>query len=75
MQFASPYSGGKFWQVFVWNSICTTPKKNILECKSKLVEKGWTITDRFDFEPLGMINTIRFHTKNIVAKKYYKVCN
>ena len=67
----TPYNKGKGSM----QTICTTPEKNILECKKNETEKGWKITDRFEFEPLGIINTKTFHTKNIVTKKYYEVCN
>merc|ERR1712018_359073 len=64
----TPYNKGKGSM----QTICTTPEKNILECKKNETEKGWKITDRFEFEPLGIINTKTFHTKNIVTKKYYE---
>ena len=54
-------------------TICTSPEKNVLECNSNEETKEWKITDRLEFEPLGIINTKTFHTKNIVAKKYYEV--
>ena len=54
-------------------TICTSPEKNVLECDSDEEEKEWKITDRLEFEPLGIINTKTFHTKNIVTKKYYEV--
>ena len=54
-------------------TICTSPEKNVLECNSDEEEKEWKITDRLEFEPLGIINTKTFHTKNIVTKKYYEV--
>merc|ERR1712062_55455 len=53
-------------------TICTSPEKNVLECNSDEEEKEWKITDRLEFEPLGIINTKTFHTKNIVTKKYYE---
>ena len=56
-------------------TICTSPQNNVLECNSDEEEKEWKLTDRFEFEPLGIINTKTFHTKNIVTKKYYEVSN
>ena len=54
-------------------TICSSPESNVLECNSDEETKEWKITDRLEFEPLGIINTKTFHTKNIVAKKYYEV--
>jgi len=68
VQHETPYNKGKGSM----QTICTAPEKNILECKKNETEKGWKITDRFEFGPLGIINTKTFHTKNIVTKKYYE---
>ena len=57
----------------VMHTICTIPEKNVLECNSEERTKEWKITNRLDFNALGIINTRTFHTKDIVAKKYYEV--
>jgi len=64
----TPYNKGKG----VMQTICSSPESNVLECDSDEETKEWKITDRLEFEPLGIINTKTFHTKNIVAKKYYE---
>ena len=54
-------------------TICKVPEVNVLECNSDEKNKDWKLTNKFEFDPLGIINTRTFHSKNIVAKKYYEV--
>ena len=57
----------------VMQTVCNIPEKNVLECKSEERTKDWKITNRLEFDELGIINTRTFHAKDIVAKKYYEV--
>ena len=54
-------------------TICAIPVTNVLECSQEEETKGWKITNRYEFDLLGIRNIKTFHTKDIVAKKYYEV--
>ena len=54
-------------------TVCSIPKTNVLECRQEEETKGWKITNRYEFDLLGIKNIKTFHTKDIVAKKYYEV--
>ena len=54
-------------------TVCSIPVTNVLECRQEEETKGWKITNRYEFDLLGIKNIKTFHTKDIVAKKYYEV--
>ena len=57
----------------IMKTVCTIPVTNVLECRQEEETKGWKITNRYEFDLLGIKNIKTFHTKDIVAKKYYGV--
>ena len=69
--FELEYGGGPMKGIM--HVSCSTPEKNVFECNSEERSKGWTFSDRREFSKQGMVNFRTFHTKNITAKKYYKV--
>merc|ERR1719266_305698 len=56
----------------IMKTVCTIPVTNVLECRQEEETKGWKITNRYEFDLLGIKNIKTFHTKDIVAKKYYE---
>ena len=57
----------------IMKTVCSIPVTNVLECTQEEETKGWKITNRYEFDLLGIRNIKTFHTKDIVAKKYYEV--
>ena len=57
----------------IMKTVCSIPVTNVLECRQEEETKGWKITNRYEFDLLGIRNIKTFHTKDIVAKKYYEV--
>ena len=57
----------------IMKTVCSIPVTNVLECRQEEETKGWKITNRYEFDLLGIKNIKTFHTKDIVAKKYYGV--
>ena len=55
------------------HTICGIPKENVFLCESEERQNNWNLTSKMEFSKLGMFDTKTFHTRDIVAKKYYKV--
>jgi len=56
----------------IMHTNCSLPESNKMLCVLEERERGWNLTEEFDFSKGGFLYIRHFITKNIKAKKFYQ---